>query len=781
MNAIKGYLAPGKTAEKEPRKTKNNETSAPVQVEMHTTPPLGSPMAGSFMNHSRPSSLYPEGDFRNGPRESVMNVKADVVVSWLHQQQMEKLWAVGAPGEGVILKKAKDDFTCCPPSLRTEPSGIFDYIVAMNVRAAMTVNTRVIKIFLARQHADYVPLSDGLRLQVLPTVEYLPRCQKHHFGAFIQDQQILVVWDDEAKHLLKRAEYIERSLLEMIWAEDEPEVDEKKGGAHTSTADLGNGSDIEEGYGTEEKRPTLLINPFMVAATLCLLIVALGLGWKKLALEVAVDGDYVRLALLLVTPCQVFVSLFFMQVIVVNLTQCFGPINHLNTNSKFYSGKAPQRLNRNNRDLPHVTIQMPVYKEGLVAVIQPTIISLKAAISTYELQGGTANIFINDDGMQLIPEEEAQARRDFYDEHTIGWVARPGHKPNPENGEKAFLRRGNNKVEEKLLNIARHEGWSQTEEYVAYDHCLAQVLEEEEGRALAGGNVRVGDYILLIDSDTRVPADCLLDAASEMEQSPQVGILQFNTGVMQVTDSFFENGITFFTNLVYTAIRFAVAMGDVSPFVGHNAFLRWSAVQQVSYHDEDGYEKFWSESHVSEDFDMSLRLQVNEISSSATPPILAMDSRREFVCSNMRLTSKITMMAYIGTYYAIGASWILTVANYFIMGWDNALWVMFSLAVLRYRLSERSFFGSIFENFKWLLLMTVFLGGLSMHVSQSLLCHFFEIDMTWGATAKEVENVTFFEEIPRLLKRFKYTFVFCIAMTACMIVDEREGTFEAVG
>ncbi|TGO57385.1 hypothetical protein BCON_0066g00340 [Botryotinia convoluta] len=846
MNALKGYLAPGKKAEQDAKKAKKTGTSAPMQLEMHTTPPLGSPLAGSFADRSRPSSLYPEGDFRNGPRESVLTVRSDVVVSWLHQQQMEKLWAVGAPGEGVILKKAKGDFTCCPPSLRTEPSGIFDYIVAMNVRAAMTVNTRVIKIFLARQHADYVPLSDGLRLQVLPTVEYLPRCQKHHFGAFIQDQQILIVWDDDPKHLLQRAEYIERSLLEMIWADDDEETDEKKGGANVSTADLGSGSDVEDGYGAQEKRPTLLLNPLMVGATLCLLVTALGLGWRKLGLEVAVDGNYTRLALLAVVPCQVFVSLFFMQVIIVNLTQCFGPINNLNSNSKFYSGKAPQRLNRNNRELPHVTIQMPVYKEGLVGVIQPTIISLKAAISTYELQGGTANIFINDDGMQLLPEDEAQARRDFYDEHTIGWVARPGHKPNPENGEKAFLRRGkfkkasnmnyalmvSNKVEERLLTIARHEGWSQAEEYVAYDQCLALVLEEEEGRAWAGGNIRVGDYILLIDSDTRVPADCLLDAASEMEQSPEVGILQFNSGVMQVTDSFFENGITFFTNLVYTAIRFAVAMGDVSPFVGHNAMLRWSAVQQVSYHDEDGYEKFWSESHVSEDFDMSLRLQVNEyiiryaaytgdgfkegVSLTVYDELARWEKYaygcnellfnplrfwithgpftklfREFLRSNMRFTSKITMMAYIGTYYAIGASWILTLANYFIMGWYVGMYdkyyldsfqvyfsliIVFSLlgnvslAVLRYRLNERGFFSSFFENLKWLLLMTVFLGGLSMHVSQSLLCHFFEIDMTWGATAKEVENVTFFEEIPRLLKRFKYTFLFCILMTAGMIV-----------
>jgi hypothetical protein len=72
---------------------------------------------------------------------------------------------------------------------------------------------------------------------------------------------------------------------------------------------------------------------------------------------------------------------------------------------------------------------------------------------------------------------------------------------------------------------------------------LSYVLNEEEGRAWADGNVHTHWRLqLLIDSDTRVPTDCLLDAASEMEQSLNLGILQYSSGVMQVTDSFFENG-----------------------------------------------------------------------------------------------------------------------------------------------------------------------------------------------------------------------------------------------
>jgi hypothetical protein len=76
----------------------------------------------------------------------------------------------------------------------------------------------------------------------------------------------------------------------------------------------------------------------------------------------------------------------------------------------------------------------------------------------------------------------------------------------------------------------------------------------------------------------------------------------------------------------------------------------------------------------------------------------------------------------------------------------------------------------VVENFRWIFLMTVFIGGLSMHVSQALLSHMFGIDMVWGATSKEVEDTTFFEEIPKVIGRFKYTFIFCILCTVGMIV-----------
>jgi Glycosyl transferase family group 2 len=82
--------------------------------------------------------------------------------------------------------------------------------------------------------------------------------------------------------------------------------------------------------------------------------------------------------------------------------------------------------------------------------------------------------------------------------------------------------------------------------------------------------------------------------------------------VMQVAHHYFENGITHFTRRINKCISLGCANGEVAPFVGHNAFLRWSAVQDASFIDPaDNVRKQWSEANVSEDFDLALRLLLN--------------------------------------------------------------------------------------------------------------------------------------------------------------------------
>ena len=92
---------------------------------------------------------------------------------------------------------------------------------------------------------------------------------------------------------------------------------------------------------------------------------------------------------------------------------------------------------------------------------------------------------------------------------------------------------------------------------------------------------------------------------------PEVCVLTDTPDVMQVAHHYFENGVAFFTRRINKCITMACANGEVAPFVGHNAFLRWQALQDAAFVDSaDGKQKIWSESNVSEDFDMALRLQL---------------------------------------------------------------------------------------------------------------------------------------------------------------------------
>jgi len=46
----------------------------------------------------------------------------------------------------------------------------------------------------------------------------------------------------------------------------------------------------------------------------------------------------------------------------------------------------------------------------------------------------------------------------------------------------------------------------------------------------------------------------------------------------------------------------------------------------------------------------------------------------------------------------------------------------------------------------------------------------FSYNITWGATAKEVERSNFFQEVPRVLKRYWPTFLICTVIVAGMII-----------
>lgn len=119
-----------------------------------------------------------------------------------------------------MLKKARGDYAFHPPQLKALENGLYDMVSKMNIRCAMTVCTPVTRTILdsmALVDLDFVPMPGELRVQILKSMMDLPQCKLHHFAAFVEELQALIVWDDEVDHLLQRAEDVETGFVKLIW------------------------------------------------------------------------------------------------------------------------------------------------------------------------------------------------------------------------------------------------------------------------------------------------------------------------------------------------------------------------------------------------------------------------------------------------------------------------------------------------------------------------------------------------------------------------------------
>ena len=566
-------------------------------------------------------------------------------------------WMIAGPvppgiAMGVLIRKNAGEYASEPDPVHPE---LLDAVKKINPGVAMTMSTEgTTAVFDVIDPGETeLVFQNGSQIQIydsLAEIASSSAIRKFQYAALVRQERVLLVWHDDLGLILSHAMEIESRMLALIWgtgtspfghltnpfstgansymtSEVNLAVEKQEAGADVTVEEVQkDNSDLEAGPRESLARPLIFTSSIFVGCgIMAILLLVCGLGNRAIILQTMTDKFWPRLALIATEPVFILFGLFFVIVVFGNFFQMIGPITSIKTNSRFYSAIKPNLPYARSLGFrpPPITIQMPIYTESLDGVIEPTVKSLKSAISYYESHGGTARIFVNDDGMAVRSAEENQEFIDFFHNNNIGWVSRPKHN------HEGYVRRGkfkkasnmnfalniSNRVEDVLQEMVdsrfeKEDAITEDQEASLYQQALRTVLDSDP-RAKAGGNIRMGEIILIVDSDTRVPEDCLMYGAAEMFLSPEVAIIQHATGVMQVSWDYFENAITYFTNLVYTAIRFSAGSGEVGPFVGHNAFLRWQAVQSVGNPpEEDGYVAFWSERHVSEDFDIALRLQI---------------------------------------------------------------------------------------------------------------------------------------------------------------------------
>ena len=187
-------------------------------------------------------------------------------------------------------------------------------------------------------------------------------------------------------------------------------------------------SDLEDQELTKEslERPVRIYGAIIMACSIFFLVFLIfGYTTSHLVLETLTDGDRRRFIWTIFEPLTLVVAMFFSLSLMTYCFQLIGPITGLFTNTRFFSCKKPNLKQAYDQGFmpPRVTLQMAVYKESLELVVIPTVRSLMAAVSDYELKGGRANIFITDDGLGYLIHNDpaaAKARIEWYEANNIG-------------------------------------------------------------------------------------------------------------------------------------------------------------------------------------------------------------------------------------------------------------------------------------------------------------------------------------------------------------------------
>jgi cellulose synthase/poly-beta-1,6-N-acetylglucosamine synthase-like glycosyltransferase len=228
---------------------------------------------------------------------------------------------------------------------------------------------------------------------------------------------------------------------------------------------------------------------------------------------------------------------------------------------------------------------------------------------------------------------EVYNRMVFYYQNKIGFVSRS-----------TLDRRGKFK---KASNINTHLrlvfGAQNITESIGknFEDALLEVAHNEDGSRdiMFGNNVVIGDLIVINDADARMSPSVIMTTVPEFLNNSKLGFTQHTTKTMddQRGESCYLRLIEAYTDALYQGhFLLSSIIGCHPPLVGHSIFLRTDAVRQCGRLrmlknaqrwlsniglpfvgvDQVGFEniqnekrtEFWSESHVSEDFELMIHL-----------------------------------------------------------------------------------------------------------------------------------------------------------------------------
>lgn len=590
------------------------------------------------------------------------------------------------------------------------------------------------------------------------------------------------------------------------------------------------------------------------------IMLILGIAIIKTYMSVVyiIDEYYLLIIGVLTTPILILFLIFPVVFTVSNIFILLMPGFYWKNDSAYFTHKIEDT---ESIHLPFLTIQIPIYDEDFKKVIRPTLRDCIATRDNYIQRGGNCNIIVNDDGLfkilgdrlnKLDKHEEVVNRILYYKKYNIGFTARKYADRQGKFKKASNMNYGQYIYKKQIRRIHGSPLTSVKKLLTPTKHCISQDFEfgEEEktpksillqastprykpymfkdiivdakNRYMYYGDISIGDYILLVDSDTVIPSTIMPSIIKLFEKEPELGYVQHFTMPLESSyQNYFSEMISFFTvNLYHVIFRICTRNGDISPLIGHNITLKRTALEKISQMN-DG--KFWRDDRVSEDFDLCLRMYQmgykgrfvydkdrpfgEGVSLSYKDEIIKyskfaygaseilFNPVKDWCCSGMftqsfkefmktstvPLSSKVGILGYLMTYFSISSSIfftpIIAVLSCFVEHWELIMFdplyaylFLFSIygilnPLVNYKLKwqfERidRHPPSILREFWCGLFFCLFYCSVSFPLLLGVVAHLFSINISWGSTVKSLSNDSWCRTFTNIFITEKIQFIF---------------------
>lgn len=483
-----------------------------------------------------------------------------------------------------------------------------------------------------------------------------------------------------------------------------------------------------------------------------------------------------------------------------------------------------ENCNSNKIDLRPViiTIQIPVYTEDFNETLFHTYENIKKFVEYWNENNNDckANVLIHEDGLQKVNETERNKRISYYENFNDSfYIARQ-----VAGREGKFKKASNmNFGMRQILKINNKNNKNVTEDWLNSSHKLNFMYNEK-----TASTFEIGKYILLIDSDSRFNPYAIESLIREMEMSPTIGYLQVRTTSNKVIKNTWENAISHFTNSIYNInFLYSCSNGFPAPLVGHNVVLRTEALMNVEKL-INGYSPtrspdswtLWDETRVSEDFVMSIYLQylgyygkyvfydcgfkegvslniVDEIT-KLKKYIFGVNEVMFYPCKEwltngitshlygnflmsdkISFSAKYSLLSYMGSYYSLALSPIVTCWYYFVKFFNvknsnlfvndsldtiyACAFIFFGISAMtnilvkvKHKFIKRNIFELVFKEIFYGLYLTLFFSSVSWHLLSMMVSFFLNLPAKWETTKKEAEKLSIFT----LIWTYKWMYLF---------------------